>query len=189
MRGSNQERQGAAALSDLFEANYERVVRYIAVRTGSRDLAEDLASEVFLRAVEKIDTFQWRGVPIQAWLFRIAHNLAVDHLRSNSHRKSSPLEDADFVAATDNPEAEVLQTLQREELMKVMETLTPGQREIVSLRFFGGLTSTEAAAVMKRSSGAVRELQSSALKAMRRVMDSKNQGSVEVSLEAEERRP
>lgn len=185
MLGSDQERQGAAALADLFEANYERVVRYIAVRTGSRDMAEDLASEVFLRALEKIDTFQWRSIPMQAWLFRIAHNLAVDHLRSNSRRKISPLEDADFVAAPDNPEAEVLQTLQREELMQVMETLTPGQREIVALRFFGGLTSTEAAVVMKRSSGAVRELQSSALKAMRRVMDSKNQGSVE----AEERQP
>ena len=122
---------------------------------------------------------------MQAWLFRIAHNLVVDHLRSNSRRKISPLEDADFVAATDNPEAQVLQTLQREELMKVMETLTTAQREVVSLRFFGGLTSTETASVMKRSNGAVREMQSSALKAMRLVMGPRSQESVEL----EERRP
>ena len=180
MPGSDQAKQGAAALADLFETHYERVVRYIAVRTGNRALAEELAADVFTRALERIDTFQWRGIPMQAWLFRIAHNLAVDHLRSNSRHKVAPLEDADNVASADNPEAEALQTIQREELLQAMESLTPGQREIVSLRFFGGLTSAEAAAVMKRSDGAVRELQSSALKSLRRILGPQGQESFEV---------
>ena len=175
MLGPDQERQGAAALADLFETHYERVARYIAVRTGSQEQAKDLAADVFVRALERIHTFQWRGIPMQAWLFRIAHNITVDYLRKNSKRKSSPLDEATSIAATDDPEAETLQTLQREELLQTMDSLTPAQQEVVTLRFFGGLTSAEVAQVMKRSNGAVRELQSSALKTLRYVLGPKHQ--------------
>ena len=180
MPGSDLERQGAAALADLFETHYERVARYIAVRIGDQEHAEELAADVFARALERIDTFRWRGIPMQAWLFRIAHNLAVDYLRRASRRKTTPLEEAISVAADDDPEREALQTLQREELLEAMDSMTPAQREVVSLRFFGELTSAEVAVVMKRSSGAVRELQSSALKALRRILGTKRSGSLEV---------
>ena len=86
MRGADQERQGTAALADLFEEYYERIARYIAVRIGNQNDAEELAGDVFVRATEHIGSFQWRGVPVQAWLYRIAHNLVVDHLRRNSRR-------------------------------------------------------------------------------------------------------
>jgi len=176
---SDQGRQGATALAELFETHYERVVRYIAVRVGHREQAEEMASEVFLKALEKVDSFQWRGIPMQAWLFRIAHNLAVDHLRAMSLRKSAPIEEAAFVAARDNTESEVLQTLQREELLRAMDSLTPAQREVVSLRFFGGLTSAETAEVVHRSNGAVRELQSSALKTLRSIMSAQRSRDLE----------
>ena len=170
MAGSDQERQGAAALADLFETYYERIARYIAMRIGNQGHAEELASDVFVRALERIDSFQWRGIPMQAWLFRIAHNITVDYLRRNSRRKTAPLEEATSIPAPDDPQADVLQTLHREELLKVMDSLTPAQREVVNLRFFGGLSSAEVAEVMKCSNGAVRELQSSALKALRRTL-------------------
>ncbi len=170
MTASDQERQGAAALTDLFETHYERIARYIAVRIGSKDYAEELAADVFVRAQERIDTFQWRGVPMQAWLFRIAHNLAVDHLRRNSRRPTTVLDDALNIAGNDNPEAEAMNSMQREELLKAMESLTPAQREVVTLRFFGGLSSVEVADVVRRSHGAVRELQSSGLKSLRRIL-------------------
>ena len=99
MSGTDQERQGVAALTDLFEEYYERITRYIAVRVGNRADAEELASDVFVRAVENIGSFQWRGVPLQAWLYRIAHNVAVDHLRRSSRRKSGPLDEATAVAS------------------------------------------------------------------------------------------
>lgn len=177
---SDQGRQGAAALAELFETHYERIVRYIAVRIGHREQAEDMATEVFVRALERVDAFQWRGIPMQAWLFRIAHNLTVDYLRGSSIRKVSPLEDADHVASADNPEAEVMQTLQREELLQAMESLTPAQREVVALRFFGELTSAETAEVVHRSNGAVRELQSNALKTLRSILSAQRQQTLEV---------
>ena len=141
MPGSDLERQGAAALADLFETHYERVARYIAVRIGDQDHAEELAADVFARALKRIDTFRWHGIPMQAWLFRIAHNVAMDYLRRASRRKTTPLEEAGSIAAGDHPEREALQTLQREELLEAMDSTTPAQREVLSLRFFGGLTS------------------------------------------------
>ena len=179
MPGSDQAKQGPAALADLFETHYERVVRYIAVRTGSRDLAEDLAADVFTRALERIDTFQWRGIPMQAWLFRIAHNLVVDYLRKHTRRKLAPLEAAAEVASSDSPEKDVLLTFERQELLEAMERLTPAQREVVSLRFFADLSCEETAQVVKRSNGAVRELQSSALKSLRRVLVIKHGNAVQ----------
>ncbi len=170
MPGSDQEGQGAAALADLFETHYERVARYVAARTGNSGHAEELAADVFVRALERIGSFEWRGIPMAAWLFRIAHNLTVDYLRRAARRKSLPLDEANSITADDDPEREVLQTFQREELLQAMDSLTTAQREVVALRFFGGLTSAEVAKVMKRSNGAVRELQSSALKSLRRIL-------------------
>ena len=180
MPGSDQERQGAAALADLFETHYERVARYIAVRIGNSEHAEELAADVFVRALERIDTFQWRGIPMQAWLFRIAHNLAVDYLRRVSRRKTLPLDEAASVATADDPETETLQILQREELLEAMDSLTSAQREVVALRFFGGLKSAEVAQIVKRSNGAVRELQSSALKTLRRILGVRRPRTLEV---------
>ncbi len=174
MSGTDQERQGVAALTDLFEEYYERITRYIAVRVGNQADAEELASDVFVRAVEHIGSFQWRGVPLQAWLYRIAHNVAVDHLRRSSRRKSVPLDEATAVTSPHDPAQEVFLGMEREELLKAMEGLTDAQRETITLRFFGGLTSAETGAVMNRNSGAVREMQSSALKRLRTIMETEH---------------
>ncbi len=177
----NEARQGPEALANLFETHYERVVRYIAVRMGNRDEAEDMAAEVFVRALEKLHTFQWRGIPMEAWIFRIAHNITVDHLRTNGPRKrTSPLEDAGAIEAPDDPERDAVLATQREELLGAMKSLTDAQREVVALRFFGGLPSSEVARVMERSDGAVRELQSSALKKLRSILSTPVEMSTEI---------
>ncbi len=180
MSEADQVKQGAAALADLFESDYERIARYIAVRIGNAGHAEELAGDVFVRALERIDSFQWRGVPMQAWLFRIARNLVVDYLRKNSRRKTAALDEALDIASADSPENETLLTLQREEIMAAMDSLTPAQREVVALRFFGQLTSKEVANVVKRSHGAVRELQSSGLKTLRKILNAQPAPCIEV---------
>lgn len=180
MAGSGQAKEGAAALADLFETEYERIVRYFYARIGDGAAAEELASDVFVRALERIDTFEWRGIPIQAWLFRIAHNMTVDYLRKHSGKRASPIEAADHVASGDDPEASVLLAIERQELLAAMEGLTEAQREVITLRFFASLSCEETAQVMKRSNGAVRELQSSGLKGLRRIMAAKQGKAVGV---------
>lgn len=154
-------------LSELFELHYDRIVRYIAARVATRDLAEDLASDVFVRAVENYGSFQERGLPVQAWLFRIAHNLVVDHYRRASKRKSIPIDDAMEFSGPSDPHGEVEMKLSMERVNKVMEQLNPGQQEVIALRFIGGLSAEEAGDIMGRTPGAIRELQRTALKALR----------------------
>jgi len=158
------------ALAEVFETQYERIARYIALRIGRKDEAEDLASQVFLRAVEALDGYEERGTPMQAWLYRIAHNMSVDYLRRNAHRQHVPIDELPVAAPVD-PEGEVSLRMDVEEVAGAIRQLTPSQRDVLALRVLGGLTSEQAGRVLHKSGGAVRELQSSALKSLRRLLE------------------
>ncbi|MBI2872057.1 MAG: sigma-70 family RNA polymerase sigma factor [Chloroflexi bacterium] len=168
MTGSDPASQGAAALADLFEQCYGQLAGYIFLRIGNRADADEMAGEVFLRALEAVDSFEWRGIPMRAWLFRIAHNLVVDHLRRRDTRPTAPLDDALPIVAASNPGLEVEQRLQLEEVYRAMEHLNPAQREVIGLRLIGGLSAAEAGQAMGRTPGAIRELQRTALRALRK---------------------
>jgi RNA polymerase sigma-70 factor (ECF subfamily) len=126
-----------------------------------------LAGEVFVRAVESFSSFKRGDVPVQAWLFRIAHNLVIDHYRRASKRKSVPIEDAGEIAGLSDPFGEVDRKLSMEVVAQALAKLNAGQREVVSLRLIGGLSAEEAGQIMGRTPGAIRELQRTALKALR----------------------
>ena len=155
------------ALAQLFESCYDRVARYMAVRVSNRDIAEDLAGECFLRAAESIGSYKDRGVPMEAWLFRIAHNLVVDHYRRSARRQTTPIDEVFDLAGPSDPSAEVEQKLTMERVNQAMDHLNPAQQEVIALRFVGGLSSEEAGQVMGRTSGAIRELQRTAVSALR----------------------
>ena len=157
-------------LTVLYEELYDRIARYVIARTGNRDVGEDLAGEVFVRAVESIGSFRERGVPVEAWLFRIAHNLVVDHYRRSARRPIVPIDDAMGLAGSADTAGEVEQRLAMERVAQMMQRLNPAQQEVISLRFSGELSAEEAGAVMGRTPGAIRELQRTALKALRALM-------------------
>jgi len=79
-------------LASLYEEYYDRIARYIFIRIGDRTEAEDLAGEVFLRALRSLDSYQSQSERVRAWLFRVAHNLAIDHLRKMSKRRAQSLD-------------------------------------------------------------------------------------------------
>lgn len=150
------------------------MARYIAVRIGSLDEAEDLASEVFVRALASMERYQDTGAPMEAWLFKIAHNLAVDHLRAKSRRpRLVPLDEHNPGAGTDNPGEDLERQEERRELQQAMERLTEAQRQVLALRFGSGLTSAEVAVVIGKKPGAVREMQSAGIKKLRQILGRK----------------
>jgi RNA polymerase sigma-70 factor (ECF subfamily) len=153
-------------LAGLHGEYYDRIARYVYVRIGDRSEAQDIAGEVFLRALKSLKTYRERGVPMQAWLFSIAHNMVVDHLRKASRRRTVPIDDVE-IAADSNPAADVERHFEMERVARAMETLSNDQREVVRLRFYGGLTSAEAGDVLGKSAGAVREMQRAALEKLR----------------------
>ena len=79
-----------AALTQLYEENFDRIYRYIVLKIGDRTEAEDMTQQVFLNALKSISSFKWKGMPFSAWLFRIAHNQIVDYLRKKSRQATVP---------------------------------------------------------------------------------------------------
>ena len=106
---------------------------------------------------------------MQAWLFKIAHNLVVGHLRKVSRIKTVPIDTVEIADKQDPVEA-VERKMEMEKVGAAMVELTEEQREVLRLRFFGGLTSREAADVLQKSDGAVREMQRAALEKLRQIL-------------------
>lgn len=170
IEGSAGERRSKeAALVTLYDEYYDKVARYAFVRLGNRADAEDVAGEVFLKALESLDSYKERGIPMQAWLFKIAHNLVVDRFRKAAKRKTVPLETVQ-VAAESDPQAVVESNAESARVTEALDQLTPAQRQVIELRFFAELTSEEAGRILNKSSGAVREMQSAAIKQLRQLL-------------------
>lgn len=158
-----------AELADIFEKYYEKVARYAYVHIGDRMAAEDIAGEVFLKAFEALPSYHERGLPMSAWVFRIAHNMVVDYLRRKDRRRSVPLDDVDLALQASPVEA-AESRLELERVRQAMKALSPSEQEVVRLRFMAELSSKEVAAVMHKSDGAVRQMQSSAISKLKRML-------------------
>ena len=153
----------------VYEEYFPKIYRYIVLRVGNRTEAEDLTERVFLKALESIPSFRWRGVPLSAWLFRIAHNQVVDYHRTNKSRRHLPLDEA-LVSADADPEAEAERKADIQKLIPAINRLTRAQRDVIELRFAGELSTAEVAKRLGKSEGAVKALQHSALAALRRTL-------------------
>ena len=155
------------AFGALFDRYYVPVHRFIAARVGRPSDAEDLAQLVFVKALEALPRYEARGVPFGGWLFRLARNVVIDHVRTR--REHAPLDVVMEQTAEDaGPDdlAELRQDL--DSVAHALRRLTADQREAIELRFFAGLSAKEAAAAMGRQEGTVRGLQFRAIAALRR---------------------
>ena len=157
-------------LVSLYDEYYDKIAHYAYARIGDKAEAEDIASEVFLKALESLKEYEERGVPMQAWLFRIAHNLVVDHLRKVTKYKTVPIETVEIKSEAD-PQSSAEMNIELQRVAKVMGQLTEDQAEVVRLRFFGGLTAREVGDKLDKSASAVREMQRSALEKLRQILN------------------
>lgn len=158
-----------AELAGLYEEYYDRIARYACVHIGDMSDAEDIAGEVFLKALKSLDAYQERGIPMQAWLFKIAHNMVVDYLRKKVKVKIQPLEESGL-GGDDDPETVAETAIELQRVTTAMQKLSPDQRQVIGLRFMGGLPSKEVARVMGKTDGAVREMQRAAIEKLRMML-------------------
>jgi len=159
------------ALTQIYEDNFDRIYRYIVIKIGDRAEAEDMTQQVFLKVLQSISSFKFRGMPFTSWLYRIAHNQVVDYLRKKSRRTTVPLDES-MPSFDGDPESVTERKIAIEEVAAAAKKLTPAQQEVISLRFAGALSVAEVAKAMGRSEGAVKALQHSAIVALRKVMAS-----------------
>jgi RNA polymerase sigma-70 factor (ECF subfamily) len=156
-------------LASLYDEYYDRIARYVYVRIRDRAEAEDIAGEVFLKALKSLKSYREQGVPMQGWLFRIAHNLTVDYIRKINKQRTIPIDSVVLSDETDPADA-AERKFELERATRAMMQLTEEQREVINLRFFGGLTSQEVGKILNKSDGAVREMQRAALEKLRGIM-------------------
>jgi len=161
------------AWSRVYEGYFTKIYRYIAIRVGNNTEAEDLAEQVFLKALESSSSFKWRGAPVSAWLFRIAHNQVIDYWRRTKSKTPLPL--GEYLPSNGvDPEEEAERNVNMREVVQAMDQLTHAQRDVIELRFAGGLSVAEVAKVLGKSEGAVKVMQHSALLALRKRLQSRS---------------
>ncbi len=155
------------AWSQLFDAHYRGVFAFVRSRTGSLEAAEDMAAQVFEIAFSRASSFDYRGVPMEAWLIGIARNLVRDHFKKLVRRgPETALAEAAEPAAPDGTDAVDF----RGDLAKAMSELTEDQQTVIALRFLLDRPVHETALLMERSDDAVKTLQRRALAALQRAL-------------------
>lgn len=164
----------STAVGYLYEHYVDRIYRYVLLKIGDPHEAEDLTGQVFVRMIEAIGSFQWQGVSFQSWLYRIAHNLVVDHLRQRTRRPQVALEplEGTLLADGDDPYTWAEAADFRDHLRVALGRLTDLQAQVIALKFGGGLSNAEVGRVLGRSEGAVKALQHSALANMNKWLHS-----------------
>jgi RNA polymerase sigma-70 factor (ECF subfamily) len=159
----------AAAFAEIYTRHHDAIYTYVYYRVNDASLAEDLAGEMFVRMVERIDAFTYRGRPILAWLYTIARNLIVDHQRKQSKADHLPL-DQGLVAGGASPLEKASQNLDRDCLQKSMKHLAQEQQRVILHRLIEGRSNAQVAILLDKTEGAIKSLQHRALAALRRAV-------------------
>ena len=148
---------------ELYERNVHRVYAFSLRRTGNRADAEDVTSEVFHKALANFDTYEWRGIPFAAWLFRIAAHAVADR-RRESARAAAGVYPPEVRADDPDLERQIL-------LYQLVDRLAHDQRRVIELRFGEGCSIRDAAQQLGRSEGAIKQLQRRALENLRQGLE------------------
>jgi RNA polymerase sigma-70 factor, ECF subfamily len=154
-----------ARFVELYDRYVDRIFAYVSRRCGSRSAAEDITSDVFQHALAALPRFEWRGVPLAAWLYQIAANALANHWRRQGREAGHPPPDL-----PDEREHEELQ--RRVSLFQLVDRLPDLQRRVIEMRFVEDQSIRDVAAALDRSEGAVKQLQLRALENLRKGMGS-----------------
>lgn len=161
----------AEAFGQLYDRYLDIIYGFVYRRVDSRETAEDLVGDVFVKAWGRLDTFSWQGVDIVAWLITIARNRVYDHYKASSTRYETPVDiapESAAMAAPDDPERVTTSRDLAQALGAALKRLKDSHREVIELRFVHDLSVAEVAAAMDRTVGATKALQYRALRALAR---------------------
>nr|WP_038841365.1 sigma-70 family RNA polymerase sigma factor [Salinispora arenicola] len=167
----------AEAFGLIYDRYVDTVFRFVYFRVGNRQLAEDLTSDTFLRALKRIGSFTWQGRDLGAWLVTIARNIITDHFKACHTRLEVPIGDMRTSVEVhavrhqqDTPETVALDRLTSAELLDAIKQLSDEQQECIVLRFLQGFSVAETARAMGKNEGAIKALQYRAVRALARLL-------------------
>jgi len=158
------------AFTQLYDIYFDRIYRYIYVRVKKQAEAEDLTQEVFIKALKAIGSYKIGKTPFSAWLFRIAHNQVIDHVRKYARNLETSLDDAPPTVGSEDPVTITEQRFEVAELNAAMMELPAAQQEVISLRFVADLPIAEVAKILGKSEGTVKALQFNGTVSLRKLL-------------------
>jgi RNA polymerase sigma-70 factor (ECF subfamily) len=158
----------ASAFGELYERHVRQIYNYIYYRTGNHHDAEDLTARVFQRALRHVATFEDKGVPFSAWLYRIAHNLVANWHRDRSRRPVVPLDDhLATPGSSAHPESEAMAAEERQMLLAAVRRLPEDRQQLLILKFVERMSNAEIGEIMGRTEGAIKSLYHRTLNSLR----------------------
>ena len=147
------------AFGMLYEQYVERIFNYVYYRTGNQHDAEDLTARVFFRAMRRIPQYQERGLPVSAWLYRIAHNLVANWHRDRGRRPEISLDEGfASIPHSEHPEVTLLYLEEQDRLLQMIRVLPPERQQLIILKFVEHLSNAEIGQIMGKTEGAVKSL-------------------------------
>ena len=160
------------ALEALYLLHFDRIYSYLHLSVGNRHDAEDLTTQTFLKMLEAIGRFRWQSAPFSAWLFRIAHNLSMDHFRATKRWQPEEEVPEPAGAQESSAEDEALQSIGRKSMLRLIEDLSNEQQQVLTLKFVFNFSNGEAATILGKTEGAVKSLQHRALASLQKRISS-----------------
>jgi RNA polymerase sigma-70 factor (ECF subfamily) len=166
------------AFGELYDRYYSQIIGYVLKRTASIEVAQDITSEVFFKALNNLHKFHWRGIPFSAWLYRIAGNEVANHFRRNGQQQleldkiskyldfSEPSSESELLAA----EAELKKAEDFLVLHEIIAQLPARYQEVIVLRFFENKRVHEISQILGKREGTVKSLLHRGLEKMRKAM-------------------
>lgn len=168
------------AFGALYEKYVARIYSYIYYRTGNHHDAEDLTARVFFRAIRSINKYQDRGLPISAWLYRIAHNLVANWYRDRSRRPEIVLDERlMFFPNAEHPEVTMLKNEEHDHLLTLLRKQPQDRQQLLILKFVDHLSNAEIGQIMGRTEGAVKSLYHRTLLSLREELSDLASASVD----------
>ena len=155
------------AFGELYTYHVRKIYRYVYYQVHEKERAEDITQEVFLKAWKAIGSCKGKEKTFSSWLYRIAHNLIIDKLRK---RQKQSTREADLPEEIRDTSDGMEISLEQRDLLKVIDVLSPNQRQVILMKFIEDMDNQEIAETMGKSTGAIRILQMRALETLRKTL-------------------
>ena len=166
----------SSAFGSLYDRYQPAIYRFIVVKVGSREEAEDITHHVFLSAWQNVPTYKHRGHPFSSWLYQIARNMVIDHYRSRKDDVSLDKLDPESSIIPAVAQADLSIKLELEKVHRAIAELKPDYQDVIILRFVEDLPLKEVSAILKKSEGAIKLAQHRAVKELKKKLGNREEG-------------
>ena len=160
----------SSAFGVLYDQYQPMIYRFVVVKVGRREEAEDITHQVFMSAWQNIKRYQHRGHPFSSWLYQIARNQVIDHYRAKRNETSIDAVDPEYFVATAAAEFALPLKLEMETVRRAMEQLKPDHQDVIIMRFIEDVSLKETANILKKTEGAVKLMQHRAIKELKKLL-------------------